>query len=126
MNAVIRSAGVTSKAGFQTPTSAGADWTPRNRRTSSAVALLDDDVGAGRRVGVEAGARSGDVERDAVAVGEHGQLVRADLVGGVAVRGDAVAADDHGLDHAPRHREAGGAVGDQADVDAGAASAPTP
>ena len=45
--------------------------------------------------------------------GEDGQRVGADLVGGVAVRGDPVAAHDDRVDHARRHRRTGRAVDDQ-------------
>ena len=41
--------------------------------------------------------RGGDVERDAVGLGQEGDAVGADLVGGVAVGGDAVGADDDQL-----------------------------
>ena len=47
---------------------------------------------------VDGGPGSGAVERDAVLFGEDGDVVGADLVGDVAVGGDAVCADDDGLD----------------------------
>ena len=40
----------------------------------------------------------GDVERDAVLLRQHGDGVGADLVGDVAVGGDAIGADDHEID----------------------------
>ncbi len=49
------------------------------------------------------------VERDAVFLGQNGDVVSADLVGEVAVGSDAVCADDNGLDSAGAH-EAGGHV----------------
>jgi hypothetical protein len=55
-------------------------------------ALLDGDARAGVRRGVERGARGGDVERDAERVAGRGDARRADLVGDVAVAGDAVGA----------------------------------
>ena len=74
------------------------------------IALLDGDevaVGGGGVDGVE---RGGDVEGDAVLLGEDGDAVGADLVGGVAVGGDAVGADDDGLDAALAHEGSGHVV----------------
>ena len=64
--------------------------------------LLDRDRGAvgGREVDDDIGAH--DVERHAVAGREHGQRVRADLVGGVAVGRDPVGPDEDGVDLAAR------------------------
>src|SRR5262249_15304916 len=59
------------------------------------IALLDGDGGAGGEGQVERAARRGDVERDAVSAGEHGHPVGADLVGCVAVGGDAVGPGEH-------------------------------
>ena len=50
--------------------------------------------------------------------GQDRKLVRPDLVGRVTVRGDAVAAHDHGVDHPARHGKPGRRVGDEPDVDA--------
>ena len=83
--AAISSAGVTSKAGLR----AG-----KRVVTSRRVALLDRDLGAGRRREIDRRGRRDDVERDPVMRGEHGERVRADLVRGVAVRGDPVGAGD--------------------------------
>ena len=58
---------------------------------------------------VDGGPGSGDVKGDAVFFGQDGDRVGADLVGHVAVGGDAVCAHDHGLDAALAH-EAGGHV----------------
>ena len=49
---------------------------------------------------VEGGPGGGDVEGDVVLFGEDGDAVGADLVGDVSVGGDAVGADDDGLDAA--------------------------
>ena len=45
-------------------------------------------------------------------VREHRESVRADLVGGVAVRGDAVGAGDHAVDLTARHQRGSGRVDD--------------
>jgi sugar lactone lactonase YvrE len=58
---------------------------------------------------VDGGPGSGDVKGDAVLFGQNSDRVSADLVGHVAVGGDAVCAHDHGLDAALTH-EAGGHV----------------
>ena len=73
------------------------------------VALLDWDGVAIGRVDVDGGPGGGDVEGDGVLAGEDGEAVGADLVGGVAVGGDAVCADDDGVDAALLH-EVGGHV----------------
>ena len=56
----------------------------------------------------------GDEERDPVTRGEHGQRVGPDLVGGVAIGGDPVRTDDHGVDLTAGHQVAGRHVGDEA------------
>ena len=110
MMAAMYLAGVTSKAGFSMPTPSGVTWTAVGVGDLARVALLDGDeiaVGRGRVDGVEG---RGDVERDAVLLGEDGDAVGADLVGGVAVGGDAVGADDDGLDAALGHERGGHVV----------------
>ncbi len=72
-------------------------------------ALLDGDVVSVGGGEVDGGPGGGDVEGDAVFFGEDGDVVGADLVGDVSVGGDAVCADDDGLDLALAH-EAGGHV----------------
>jgi hypothetical protein len=57
--------------------------------------------------------RRGDVERHAGCRARRQRLeVGADLVGDVAVGGDAVGADDDRVDVAARQQQAGGVVGD--------------
>ena len=126
-SAVTSSAGVTSKAGLRTgvPGERRAA-TPPNARTSSRVALLDldavavgqrgsiDDVGPATTNGMPA-ARAASARR-----------VGADLVGDVAVGGDAVAADDHGVDLAAADQPGRGAVDDQLVRARRRARAPTP
>ena len=77
------------------------------------IALLDDDGRTVGRVEVEGRVRSGDPERDAMVPRQHGEAVGADLVGRIAVRRDAVAADDDGIHQAMGHRRAGGRVDDE-------------
>src|SRR5450756_2185049 len=78
--------------------------------------------GAAAQREVDGGERRGDVERDAVLFGQHRDGVRADLVGRVAVGGDAVGADDHAvhgaaLDEVPGHVVADEAVRDALDAE---------
>jgi hypothetical protein len=72
-------------------------------------ALLDGDVVSVGGGEIDGGPGGGDVEGDAVFPGEDGDVIGADLVGDVSVGGDAVGADDDGLDLALAH-EAGGHV----------------
>ncbi len=65
--------------------------------------LFDADVGARRGVQIDGGGGSADVEGDAVVFGEDGDAGGADLVGNVAVGGDAVAADEYGMEPAVLH-----------------------
>src|SRR5947209_3627505 len=67
---------------------------------------------------VESGDRRGDVERNSVRVGENGDGICSDLVRGVAVCGDAIRTDDHGVELPLLEEMAGHVVGDQRDVDA--------
>ena len=60
----------------------------------------------------------GTVERDAVLFGQDGDVVGADLVGKVAVGGDAVRAYDDGLDAAGTHQAGGHVVADDGGGDA--------
>ena len=64
---------------------------------SLAVALFDGDLGAGGKGEVDAAGGGGDEEGEAEVLGEDGDAEGADLVGDVAVGGDAVGADDDGL-----------------------------
>ena len=97
------------------------------RRDLGRVALLDRDLGAGRGRVVDGRARRDDVERDPVMRGEHREPVGADLVRGVAVRGDPVGAGERPRRPRPaamqRRR---GRVGDHGVRDARRSRAPTP
>ena len=66
-------------------------------------ALFDVDVPAGWGVHVDGGGGGADVEGDAVVFGEDGDAGGADLVRDVAVGGDAVTADEDGVDPAVFH-----------------------
>ena len=82
------------------------------------VALLDRDARSVGQRQVEGARRRRDVERDPVRLGEQGHAVGADLVGGVAVGGDPIGADDDRLDLAFLHDLGGHVVADQGDRDA--------
>ena len=65
--------------------------------------LFDVDVPACWGVHVDGGGGGADVEGDAVVFGEDGDGGGADFVGDVAVGGNAVAADEYGVDPAVFH-----------------------
>ena len=96
--AVISDAGVTSKAGLR-----GGE----PGRDLGGVSLLDRDRGAVRR-------RAGSIVEVGATItngiswwwASTASAVRADLVGGVAVRGDPVGARDHDVDLAGGHARA--------------------
>lgn len=66
-------------------------------------ALLDADVGPGRSVHVDGRAGGTDVEGDAVVFGEDGDAGGADFIRDVAACGNAVTADEDGVDPAVLH-----------------------
>ena len=121
---VMSSAGVTSKAGLRTSVPGGAMRTPRNSVTSSWRRSSIGMSGAVGRRQVDRRGRRDDVERDAVARRQHGQGVRPDLVGRVAVGRDPVRPDEDDVDLAARHQVAGGDVGDERVRDAGLGELP--
>ena len=112
MMPAIRSCGVTSKAGCRTGTPSGRISVVAHHRHLGAAALFDRDGVAVRRREVQRRERRGHEERDAVARSQHGHRVGADLVRGVAVRGDAIGAHDDHVDLTLLHQMAGHAVGD--------------
>jgi len=75
--------------------------------------LLDGDLGAGGDGEIEGRDGGGDVEGDPVLLGQHRHRVGSDLVGDVAVSGDAVGAHHHQVDLAGGHHVAGHVVRDQ-------------
>ena len=81
-------------------------------------ALFDGNVVAVGDGKIERGDRRGDVEGHVVFFGEHGDLVGADFVGGVAVGGDAVCAGDDGANFAGFEEVADHVVGDECERDA--------
>src|SRR5690348_3584249 len=98
MMAAIKREGVTSKAGFAT-------------RTSGALHGRNFIAGGDR--GIKRGDGRGDIKRDVMLVGENGHGIRANFVGGVAVRGDAVRANDDRADSATAQEMADHVVRDE-------------
>ena len=76
------------------------------------------DMVARVNVEVDGAGRSGDVEGDVVFLGEDGEGVGANLVGGIAVSGNAVCAGDDAIDIAGLHHHAGGGVDNEGRWDA--------
>ena len=76
------------------------------------------DVGAGGGVHVDGGGRGADVEGDAVMFGEYGDPGGADFVRCISVGGNAVAADEDGVDPAVFHDGGCHVVADEGDVHA--------
>ena len=110
--AEMRSAGVTSNAGFQTVAPGGATARRRNCEQLGRRTLLDRDAGAVERLEVDRAERRADVERDAMAGGQRRQRVGPDLVGRVAVGRDPVGPDEDGVDRARGEQRTGRGVGD--------------
>ena len=81
--------------------------------------LFDLDVPARGGGEVDGGTGSADVEGDAVVFGEDGDARGSDFVGDVAVGGDAVTADEDGVDPAVFHDGGCHVVADEGDVHAG-------
>ena len=82
------------------------------------VPQLDGDVVPVGAVHVDGGGGPQHVDGDAVVLGQDGHAGGADLVGGVAVGGDPVAAHEAGLDPAVPHDDGGHVVADQRHVHA--------
>ena len=80
--------------------------------------LFDRDAGAGRRVQVDRGPGRRHVKRNAVRVREDRHAVGPDLVGRVAVGGNAVGADDDHVHASGGHHRGGHVVGDHGSRDA--------
>ena len=77
------------------------------------------DVGPGRSVHVDGGAGGTDVEGDAVVFGEDGDAGGADFIRDVAACGNAVTADEDGVDPAVLHDGGCHVVADECNVHAG-------
>ena len=82
-------------------------------------ALFDVDVGTCWGVHVNGGGGGADVEGDTVVFGEDGDAGGADFVGDIAVGGDAVTANEDGVDPAVFHDGGCHVVADECDVHAG-------
>ena len=82
-------------------------------------ALFDVDVGTCWGVHVDGGGGGADVEGDAVVLGEDGDTGGAEFVRGVSIGGNAVAADEDGVDPAVFHDGGCHVVADEGDVHAG-------
>ena len=76
------------------------------------ASFLDRNSGSIGQRRVEGGGRSGDVERDLMVASQHREHVGADLVGGVAVAGDAVGSCYDAIDFALLHEPSSGSVAD--------------
>ena len=110
--AVTRSAGVTSKAGFQAARAVGAVLAPPIASTSAASRSSISIAGSVRRGHVHSGLRRGHDERDPGPRRGQRQRVGADLVGDVAVGRDPVGADDDRVDQPAGDDRRPGAVDD--------------
>jgi sugar lactone lactonase YvrE len=87
----------------------GRKLLPSVVRDFDGAAFFDGNLVSGPGSAVDGGPRGGNVKGDAVLFGQDGDRVGADLIGHVAVGGNAVCSHDHGLDAALAH-EAGGHV----------------
>ena len=81
--------------------------------------LFDLDVAPGGGGEVDGGTGGADVEGDAVVLGEDGDAGGADFVRCVSIGGNAVAADEDGVDPAGFHDGGCHVVADEGDVHAG-------
>ena len=81
--------------------------------------LFDLDVPARGSGEVDGGTWGADVEGDAVVLGEDGDTGGADFVRGVSIGGNAVAADEDGVDPAIFHDGGCHVVADEGDVHTG-------
>src|SRR5215204_4630366 len=84
-------------------------------RDLARVALFDGNLVAGGEREVNGRDGRGDVEGDVMLARQHRHHVGADLVGRVAVGGDAVGSDDDAVYLAPLHHVTGHVVGDDGD-----------
>ena len=84
-------------------------------------ALFDVNVPACRGVHVDGGGGGADVEGDSKVFGEDGDARGADFVRDIAVGGDAVTADEYGVDPAVFHDGRRHVVADECDIHAGGA-----
>src|ERR1700722_16757232 len=86
---------------------------PRHVGDFTRIALLDLDLlEAVMNRPVDRGMRQSDIEGHVIGFGGERFQIGADLVGGVAARGDAIGADDAEVDAPMLHQMAAGIVGD--------------
>ena len=87
-------------------------------RDLARIAHLDRNVLPAFQVQVNGRGRHDWVEGYVILFGDHGELVRPDLIGDIAVGGDAIGADEHEVDLARLHKVACRIVRNQGHVDA--------
>ena len=75
--------------------------------------FLDDDFTSALDRQVDGRGRRNDVEGNVVVLRQHCQLVRSNLVGGVAVRRDAVSTNSHSADLPLPHEHGNRAIADE-------------
>src|SRR5208283_5108395 len=102
----------------------GRDAHSLNVRDLGGAALLDGNMPAIGYRKIKGGNRRGNVKGDVVLFGQHGHLIRADFIGGVAVGGDAVRAGDNGSDIAGLQEVADHIVRDEREGNAAAVEFP--
>ena len=110
-SALTSAAGVTSNAGLRHRVPASVSCAPARRTSSGSRSSIS--ISAARAVRVDRRRRPGDDELDPGGARGERQRVRADLIGDVAVRRDAVTADDHGSDRSAGDQAGRGRVDDQ-------------
>ena len=89
------------------------DALPEHVRDLRRGPVFDDDVGTLARGRVQGAERRRDEERHVVVLGGDGEVVGADLVGGVAVVGDSIGAHDDGVDFPFGHERRRRGVADE-------------
>src|SRR5208337_1035752 len=102
----------------------GRDPHSLNVRDLGGGALLDGNMLAIGYRKIKGGNRRGNVEGDVIFFGQHGNLIGADLIGGVAVRGDAVRSGNNGADLAGLQEVADHVVRDESEGNAAATEFP--
>lgn len=131
---VMSSAGATSKAGFHTPIpvwksskeirilfsdneenilTLGGYVFSVNASELIVGSLFNDNIITSRKIEINWGTWSNDVEWNVVILGYDWQLIRSDLVGGVSVRHDTISANRHGWDSLQLHCDRRHVIADQ-------------
>src|SRR5579884_897520 len=88
------------------------DLNSSEHRDLRGVSLLYRNLAAGPTAGIDGGGGCGHVEGDVMLPRQHGERIRSDLVGHVAIRSNTICAHDHGVDLSLLHEVAGHSVGD--------------